>query len=180
MARKNVAFRRFEKSLDTEAFMEALYYADDPKAQELLSLMLGPNKRNTTFAVLCAKAKLSLNDVRDIFRRHAMDTGLQKMYKHVPQVLEDTAIDAQSQKKSCWKCDGTGKLDGDRECPECKGSGELRVPGDKDSRNLIFESVGLTGKSGPVVAQQFNFGEGAETMEDIVKQASRLVGSAKP
>src|SRR5262249_54480225 len=51
-----------------------------------------------------------------------------------------------------------------KKCPECKGSGEVRMSGDKHARDLVFESMKLTGQKSPLVAMQQNFVSGGSDM----------------
>jgi DnaJ-class molecular chaperone len=88
------------------------------------------------------------------------------MSKHMPKVLEDTAIDAKSRFDVCRTCRGTGEIiDGKKDtyvkCWKCSGKGKIRKPGDTDARKLVFESAGLTNKSRPAVNVNVGAGAGA-------------------
>jgi hypothetical protein len=50
----------------------------------------------------------------------------------------------------------------------------MRVIGDKASRDLVFESIGLTGKKGPTIAIQQNFGLASE-LGDVLMTSQKII-----
>ena len=63
-------------------------------------------------------------------------------------------------------------------CPVCDGTKKVRVIGDKAARDLVFESIGLTGKRPPGVAiQQNNYGLDAELSEVLMMSQKILAES---
>lgn len=180
IARRDPLMRRFEKNVPRDEVVEALshHMEANSRVKQLVGMLLDPNYVNHAMGTLCSKVGLSLHDVMDFFRKTRLDEGLMRMYKHVPDVLEDTAKDAKRSIKTCWKCFGEGTVpknkDESAECPECAGKGKLMVKGDTDARKLVFETAGLTGKTGPLVAQQFNFA-GVIPSEDHAKDIAKLM-----
>src|SRR5262245_10145355 len=101
--------------------------------------------------------------------------ALLQMCSQLPQVVADVTEDAKSHMHACPRCDGEkvvvsmrGNKSTRKNCPECKGTGEVRIIGDKHARDLVFESMKLTGQKSPLVAMQQNFvsGGGADMMLD--------------
>ena len=62
-----------------------------------------------------------------------------------PAIMEDVALDARSRMETCKGCQGEGTVN-TRRCPQCEGEGLTRVPGDHQSRKLLFQTLGLIGK----------------------------------
>lgn len=61
------------------------------------------------------------------------------------------------------------------ECPNCKGSGEVKKIGDAGARKLVFDSMGLTGGRGPMIAIQnntLNAGDG-DDLESILAMGKK-------
>lgn len=180
IARRDPMMRRFEKNVPRDEVIEALSHHMEANARvkHLVGMLLDPVYVDDAIGTLCSKVGLTLHEVMDFFRKTRLDEGLMRMYKHVPDILEDTAKDAKRQIKTCWKCFGGKKVKKSKNelvtCPECDGEGELMVKGDTDARKLVFEATGLTGKTSPLVAQQFNFG-GVLPPEDHAKSVAKLM-----
>ncbi len=180
IARRDPLMKRFEKNVPRDEVVEALshHMEANPRVNQLVQMLLDPTYVNHAMGTLCSKVGLSLHEVMDYFRKTHMDVGLMRLYKHVPDVLEDVAEDAKRSIKTCWKCFGDGKVPKNKEesaeCPECGGKGKLMVKGDDNARKLVFEAAGLTGKTGPLVAQQFNFA-GVIPTEDHAKDIAKLM-----
>lgn len=180
IARRDPLAKRLEKNIKRDEIAAVLSHHthDNPRVQALMERLLDPEYKDVAIGTLCANVGLSLHQVVDFFRKTKMDEGLIRAYKHVPDMLEDTAKDALRTEESCWKCQGEKEIEKDGVkslCPECKGKGAIVVPGNTDARKLMFETVGLTGKRGPLVAQQFNFGPGTDSQEDVLKNVHRLM-----
>src|SRR5262249_10381662 len=112
--------------------------------------------------------------------------GLLRMSNQLPQVMEDVTEDAKSHMQVCGRCDGEKVIQFTRankttskKCPDCKGTGEVRVVGDKHARDLVFESMKLTRqREGPIVAIQQNIGAGgglSAKLEDLLKQTQSVI-----
>lgn len=199
--RKDKIFRRLEKSVPRVEMEAALAAAPSEKAHALLERMLDPAFRTHSLPKLAKDVGLRYTDVLKLIRDFRMDEGLLRMTGHLPQVMEDVAIDAKSRMVKCPACKGDGrivlteqvedpqsekkrlivvpKLDEEgavvtEHCYTCDGSGELRQTGDADARKLLFESLKLTGQRGPLVAQQFNLGAGS-AVEDDISQAQDVL-----
>lgn len=181
LARRDQLAKRFEKNLSREDTVAVLAHHTEgnPRVEALVARLLDPEYKDVALGTLCERVGLSIHQLMDFYRKTKMDEGVMRVHKHVPDILEDTAKDALRTEESCWKCQGEKEIkDGEGKkspCPECKGKGTIIVKGDTDARKLIFETVGLTGKKGPLIAQQFNLGGGADTQEDVMKNVHRLM-----
>lgn len=188
LARRDQLAKRFEKNLSRDETIAALsqHTEGNKRVEALVARLLDPEYRDVALGTLCERVGLSLHQLMDFYRKTKMDEGVMRVHKHVPDILEDTAKDALRSEESCWKCQGEGELltasdDEDDEeqtkspCPECKGKGSIVVPGNTDARKLIFETIGLTGKRGPLIAQQFNLGGASDSQEDVMKSVHRLM-----
>jgi len=175
------ALKIFYKELDLPEFKEALTYNKDPKFQMLLYAIGNPKLRECSFAQLCKRCGLTIRDVADIWIDHQKSLGMMKAMGHVPQVMEDVAIDSKSRTVVCVRCNGDGKLHTElvnnmlhSVCPDCHGDGKIRIIGDKDSRNLLYESMGL--RKGNQVNQNMNINLGGmPSMEDVIMDAEKAM-----
>lgn len=184
--RKDRIFRRLEASVPRAELTEALAAAgtSDEKAEMLMMMLMDPAFKRSSLPMLAKQCGLSYAAVLKIITNHRIDQGILKMSAHAPQVLEDIAIDAKSRLVPCPACKGVGTIvkAKDKEggpidvetCWSCEGEGKLRKVGDADARKLLMETMGLTGKKGPLVVQQFNNGS-APTMDEAVSSVSEII-----
>lgn len=181
----------FEEQVGREALVGMLETAEaGTKFAQLHAAMLAAKNRKTSLIALCRKLSIRWDEMVDFHRNFNVQQGLLRASNHLPHVMEDVAVDAKSKVQGCTRCDGAGKLPDPsisdekgvhltKACPDCEGTGKVRVPGDQGARNLMFETMGLTGKSkGPLVAQQFlSFGgSGIEPIGNVVGAVQKLIG----
>ena len=162
-----------------EGFHDCLADQDEQKYKSLRALMFDVRYKNWSFQAKCRQAKVTLSDLHNIWKDYNLHKGLIRMATHTPKVMEDVAVDAQSRIVNCIKCNALGVIGEaeDQPCPDCFGEGKIRVAGDSESRKLMFETMGMTGKKGPMVAIQQNFGSG-ESLESLVGTAQKLLKPA--
>lgn len=178
----------FLKEATRDEMIQALNASDDPVAKDVMKSMLMPKPWN--FTAICRHHGLTYTSLVEIFSKYQLNNGIIRQMKHLPRVMEDVAVDAMSKAEPCPRCDGDGEVpdenakseDGEikiritKTCPLCKGRKEVRVPGDKLARELVYESAGLTGKKGPSVAIQQNFGAGGDhSIESSVGLTQKLL-----
>jgi len=179
----NEALTRFFHALGKDEMVQALHHSADPRVVMLLEYMFDPRYKNDSFIKLCKECNLHLGDVVDCFRRYKFDLGIVAMANHAPKIMEDTAIDAESQKAVCLTCVGLGKVlqpsdDPEEEpqeliCPNCVGEGTYRVPGHDKARELFFRTMGPQTKA-PLIAQQFiTTSSTPPTVEEFVTEAEK-------
>src|SRR5579862_3785428 len=126
-ARKDPLFRRLQTAVSREDLMKALDQAESQKAFALFQMLCDRAYRNHSLARLCEKAGLSYLELVDLFRVFRLDEALLVMLTHIPQVMEDTAINALT-RRSAEACSGCGRIDG-QSCMKCFGEGHITIPG---------------------------------------------------
>lgn len=186
-ARKDSVMGRISESIGQDEMVDTLAGTQDPRAGRLLEMLFDPAYRQHSFPKLCEKVHLSVTDVVDLFRRFKLDQGIVAMAKAAPRIMSDTAIDAESTLSPCMNCSGTGLLivessegDIERPCPSCLGRGSFRAPGHDKARDLFFRTMGLTGKKGPLLAQQINISSPEiPTIEDFVNETEKAMKDEK-
>lgn len=201
--RQDKVFRRLEASVPREEWIAALGTSGDERAIHLMERMLDPNLGRASLPRLAADVGLTYAQALQIITKHRLGQGLLRMSSHVPQVLEDVAVDSKSREVTCGACRGykvdgiavvavtetvddpetkrkivRQKLDDDarpmwERCLVCDGVGTLRKVGDADARKLLFETMKLTGRNAPLVVQQFN--AAGASMEDAVASVADAI-----
>ena len=175
-ARKEASFHRLEVSLPRDKLIQVLQPSGDPRVQQLIECLLStnPNMLNRSLPSLAAMCKLGYADLIREIARSRVSEGILRMSKHIPQVLEDAAIDAKSRSSVCPECKGTTQVLEDRpaylpkatpsqpnpepkfiDCPTCAGKGKVRKSGNHNARKLMFEAVGLTNRKAPPLTVNF-------------------------
>src|SRR5215813_3976843 len=163
---------RFWDSIDRDQFELALSDNDrNDKYAAFLHALSDPTYARCSFPTLLRKFNISLHEAQTIYTDHMRHMALLQMCSQLPQVVADVAEDAKSHMGACPRCDGEkvvvstrGDKRARKKCPECKGTGEVRMIGDKHARDLVFESMKLTGQKSPLVAMQQNFVSGGRDM----------------
>lgn len=176
------ALESFYKEVKMPDIKQALEVSNDPRYNMLLAAINNPRFVNCSFAELCRKCRMSIQDVVEIWRNHLKTQGIVRMMGHMPDIMEDVAVDGKSRTVTCYMCQGIGKLEGQEVnkvknpiCPECHGDGIVRLKGDKDARMLAFETVGLR-KSGTAInnVNMLNFNKGLPSMEDQISDIDHV------
>lgn len=182
-ARKDIVFRRLEQSVPRNEWLQAFEASGDERAEHLMVRMLDPAFASCSLPQHAKAVGLTYPQVFKLITNHRLNQGLLRMSAHVPQVLEDVAVDSESKLVPCPMCQGgkvlfhTDKETGDvieKPCWSCDGQGKLRKVGDEASRKLMFETLQLTGRKGPLIAQQF-VNAGGQTVEDALDTVSQAL-----
>lgn len=150
---------------------------DDPACKRLLDLLYQKWAPGKPLGFLCEEAGIEFDDLVSKVERHYSGIARIHATRHYVEIFEDTAIDAKSRVGMCDRCHGTGHahvmVEGElirtaNVCAYCEGSKFRRYAGDRHSRAIMFEAMGIVGKSRqPLVAIQQNISVGGE-------QASRV------
>lgn len=163
----DIPVKQFYSSINQEVLELAL--GEHDKYAGFLASLHSPDYTRHSFAAKMRAFNITLHELNILYQDTNRNIGLFGMADKLPKIMEDVAEDAQSRQVSCPRCDGEGELPtGEDEegiptfkiCPECSGTRKIRQVGDKHSRDLVFESMKLTGVKGPMVAIQQNFGAG--------------------
>lgn len=171
--------RRFREAVDPE-LLDA-FVKDDPDLETFARALHDPDYSRMSFVNLCKTFNVSLGKLQQVYTDGMRHMGLLRMAAQLPEVMANVAEDAKSKTITCQRCDGlkvvrlpVGSDELDRPCPACRGTGEISAPGDKHARDLVFESMKLTGQGGPLVAIQQNFTGGDDTMEAMFKTTQMI------
>jgi len=182
-------WENFEQSVGgREKLIDSLQHCPDAEGQRLLQHIEDPRAKRQSLRTLCADARVSFHQLylvfKDSVRARAHAEALIVQSEFLPEVMRDTCLDAMAQSSLCPFCDGVGRRDLDDEtltCLQCEGTGRIRKPGSAESRKLLFDSAGLTGKRSPLVAIEQNTGwgdigiEGVHSFEDLVEFGNRAM-----
>ena len=120
------------KKVDPDALQAVLLGSGDMKfialAHELQRVPYSPTNKYT-LTELCGMHKIKLPDVAKLFAEEQLALGRIEQMKHAPSVLESNAIAAIGRKERCTTCHGKGRLL--ESCGACKGTGKIKVDGEK-------------------------------------------------
>ena len=164
---------RFWNGIDRDAFEFAL--SGNDKYAAFLHALHDPNYSRCSFPALLRRFNISLHEAQSLYTDHMRHLGLLAMSSRLPAIMADVAEDAKNKMETCPRCDGLKSIPyrqtETRNCPACKGSGEIRRIGDPHARDLVFESMKLIRQRGPLVAVAQNIGaDGLDSrMESILK-----------
>jgi hypothetical protein len=162
-----------------ERMATVLGMSDDPRMRRLSLDILANNNKQTSVAKLVDGLSLTWKQVETEYRSLRKSEGFIKSADHLPELMEQSALDAKSRWDGCHRCSMTGKLDGDKEngfvlktCPDCHGEGKLYVPGEVERLKLVFDVHGLIGKNSGLNVnfdmRQISSGENLEDLADSI------------
>lgn len=111
-------------SIPRESIARALEIASqspDDKFDQMLKYMCDPRfGRELSLYAIARRCNVSLRELTEMFRDSQMMEGTARMLNHVPDVMEDIAIDARSKMDVCPRCNGSGQEI--EKCSDCNGS----------------------------------------------------------
>lgn len=143
----------FFSNVNLPDFKRALEFSGEPRHQMLLAAISAKAFANCSFPELVRRCRLTIRDLTTLWKDYQLSLGTSRMSNFMPQLMEDIAKDSLTREYACPACDGSGKK-GRKPCGECKGDGRIREIGDKDSRSLVFEAMGL--KKSTTIANVMN------------------------
>ncbi len=144
-ARKDPVYRRFAQEVGHKELLAVLECSDDARGDALSNMLRDPAYQGYSLGKLCELVGLRFADLVRMFQRFYTGIGIIRVSRFIPQVMEDTALNALSRDEPCVDCDGTGKRRG-RTCRDCRGKGTVHVLGDLTCLKLVYEVMGLTGR----------------------------------
>lgn len=169
--------KRFYENIDRETFASFLDSSGNDRYEKVLLMIYDPAYASITFAKICQKAGVTLHEMQELYTNGMRQLALLRMSTALPELMADVAEDAKSRMENCTRCDGFGFIpsgDSTRDCPTCKAVGSVRRVGDKQARELVFESAKMIRQSGPLVAIQQNFSTGDSHLESILKRTREI------
>jgi hypothetical protein len=168
-----------ESAEDRQMIAAALALSSDPRIKRLARDCLSPSYRGTSFAGICDQMQIEYRDVERELRAISKSQGFIRISQHLPDLMEQSAVDARSRYEPCRKCDETGVIfegKDEKVCPSCHGEKQVYMPGEVDRLKLVFETMGLIGKGGGVnVNLDLRKVDEAENVEDLYGSVSGIL-----
>jgi len=194
LASEHPEYVRFFDNIQTDDLEDALALSSNTRFVEFLKQLCKPkfNKRTkTAYSVACVAKScgITLPELNTFWRDANFARARDIAFAGIPRVMSDVVADSSNTLIPCPRCDGLGTLDPGpnydemegkkrkktalRTCPECEGIGKVKKSGDIESRKLLFETTGMTGKKAPMVAIQNNV-YGPSSLESFVDNFDKL------
>ena len=180
---------RLSKAVSRDDMKQILKVQEDKRFIQMYEMMYDPVHASKSLSTIARECGVGHMELCDAIRKYQMGIGIVRMSQHVPDIMEDVAIDAKSRNDVCPQCDGVGsvlrdqevKVEGEAvqvrkvpsECPKCKGKGYVRTAGDKDARKLVFESNGLIGKAPLIAVQNNTLNTGTDGLEELIRMSRK-------
>lgn len=150
-----VPWGKMERKEDRESVALVLRLSPNPRMQMLASQALDPLFKHTSFAKLAENLGLNYHSLSTEFKEIKRSEGFIRAAQHLPEIMEQVALDSKSTWQKCRTCEGTGEaMEGKGDdarpvvCAKCNGKGQVYVLGDVDRLKLTLEMFQLTGKGG--------------------------------
>lgn len=167
----------------------ALQLTEDPVMRQLGDALTDQAFDRMTLATMARNYGVSFKKIAAAFFETRKDEGMIRMGKHLPQIMEDMAVDSLSKDKQCPICDGTGWMEYEKRslvqddeqkpvvpeyCKECGGTGLIRISGDTNARKMVMEASGLSAKAGINVDARSLTVNGADALEDTLALVKKV------
>lgn len=153
--------------------------SDDPRMRTLATHILAHCNKQHSVAKLVDDMSLNWKQVEAEYRSIRKSEGFIRSADHLPDLMEQSAMDARSRWEDCATCQGTGKIIKDKVemvCPVCHGVKKLYIPGEVERLKLVFDVHGLIGKNSGL---NLNFDmreiKGSENLEDLADSIGPLL-----
>ncbi len=121
---------------------------------ELLNLERKRGPGSKTIVAAAKKCGIGLDVLAEMWKSHSTALAMMKLVSAAPQLADDMVVAASNKPALCPACQGEGIIElrlsqqGSRECPQCKGTGEVVRAGDKDAREHLLEWGGMIKQPG--------------------------------
>lgn len=183
---KHGKFETKEQRADIAAILRL---SDNERMRVLSTQCMNWLYRGTSVAMLAEKLGLNYHDLSKEIRAIKTSEGYMRAAQHLPDIMEQTAIDALGGDEACKACEGSGEVvdkgapppaEGAaptmKKCPKCNGDGSVYVKGDMDSKKLMFETFQLTGGGrAPIVNLDLRRVQGGEELGDLAASVSPIL-----
>jgi len=176
-ARNRQRLAGFLASADREALVVACSESHDEKVREFGELAAA---RPAWGLKACAERvrDLRMADVSEAYQTYQKAHGLAKLAERLPTMMADMAEHACNREVVCPACEGVGevlKKDVVAKCLRCAGKGTVVEWGDAKARDQVMNALRMGQQSAPLVAQQFLMSAGDFSVENLIKQSSKLL-----
>lgn len=166
-----------------DGLLAAALASKNPKAGDLIPLLLDKAYKQHGTKVLCRRAGLTAAEVVDMFRDRKWLESILALHEALPAIVKDAADDAKASLVPCSECKGQPSGRDGVPCWVCKGTGLIRKAGDKDKLKFVGEAVGMTTKDGPTMQTNLQINvqgtSGGVSFEDLMKKAALNVNKPK-
>lgn len=122
---------------------------------ELLKLEKQRGSGSKTIVAAAKRCGIGLDVLAEMWRSHSTALAMMKLVSAAPQLADDLVIAASNRPALCPACQGEGIIElrltkgqSQRECPQCRGTGEVIRAGDKDARAHALEWGGFINQPG--------------------------------
>lgn len=185
------------KPRDNTEFQFACASSTDIRFRMFLEHLSEPRYRRYSLATIAKKCDISLPQFHEFWQSAQKNIALARAQGALPALYSDLIEDAKTRSVPCVRCDGFGFIpDGSSEssnleqtnvpagvpgkirtCPQCKGVGTQREPGNQHARDKILETTGMVKRGGGAAVQitQHFGGMGIESAVDTMSQISFAV-----
>lgn len=150
---------KMERPSDRENIVLILRHSPNPRVQALCRMAQDSIYKTTSFAQLAENLALNYHDLAKEYKEIQRSMGYVRAAAHLPDLMEQTMLDAQGKVRTCKRCAGEGKITvgkddaaHEADCPLCEGKGKRYEMGDTDRLRMALEMFSLTGKTGGGVA----------------------------
>ena len=145
--------RKMESPEDREFLLNLLSRSDHPQVKMMLLRASLPDFASTSLAKIMEDCGLNFHMISREITSLYKSEGFIRSAQHLPEIMEQVAVDAKSKESACKACSGTGKVRtgknlAEESCKKCDGTGKVYKLGDVERLRLMFETFGLTGKAG--------------------------------
>lgn len=181
-----VPWGKMEKPEDRLSVALVLRLSSNDTIRRLAIDALDPLLHSSSFATLIVRHGLDIRTVSHEYTLLKKAEGALRAANHLPDLMEQAAIDARSRHELCMRCEGKGEVEGQKKgdprkvCPICKGEGEVYVPGEVERLKLLFETFNLTSKSAGVQVNIDQRKMSDETLEDLAQSVAPIIEGTKP
>lgn len=120
---------------------------------ELLKLEKQRGAGSKTIVAAAKRCGIGIDTLSEMWRSHSTALAMMTLVSAAPRLAQDLVSASLNRPALCPACQGEGIIelrlhrDGQRECPQCHGTGSVIRPGDKDARQHALDWAGFTGQS---------------------------------
>ena len=171
------SIERFISNIDQD-LLEFLLDREE-KYQLFVRALHDPVQSHLSFTAMMKRYGITLHEIHAIYTDGKRHLGLLRMSNHLDQVMADIGEESLAHMESCPHCSGFGKVLNPLntkeilDCTVCKGAKEIKVPGNKDSRQQMLEAMKIIGKTSPNIVLNQQFGSGS--LEDELQVTQKIV-----
>lgn len=177
--RDDPAYTKFAQLVGgKEGLAELISWSENPKARKLLEFLESDKYKTYGIKALARRCGMTLPELCNLFREKHFLEAFITFFQGVPQIAKGVVEDATPSTNICPVCTGFKTIKWNNvevECPQCSGTGRIRVKGDKEARRDVFKAVGLIKDTPSVINQQIGnvTVEGLDSFEELMKVAAK-------